>query len=238
VALVATPASADTITAPQGGQIFYSNILVSGAGYGAVTSLLDFKGLPSTGSVSGCVTWNGTTDIKSGCTIGSYGTFDSDQTNSPDWKSQTVDILTTGVPSPFDLAIVFNPSESSAISVDKLAVTFYKDDGTALYIAELASPQLFLNGGSGTGGAGFVFGLDYDSALAIQNILNTAGLNFSSVRIGLSSDLSQFDSHTVFFVGDVPGLVAPVVPEPATLGLMGSALLGLAYMLRRRRKQG
>lgn len=135
--------------------------------------------------------------------------------------------------SPFDLAIVFNPAQGSAISVDKLALTFYKLNGDPLYIAELGSAVLFPNGGPGLGGAGFVFGLDRDSAVAVQQAMGS--LTFSDVRIGLSSNLSLVDGQSDFFVGNVPGLV--VAPEPATLGLMGSALLGLAYLLRRRRKQ-
>jgi hypothetical protein len=118
-----------------------------------------------------------------------------------------------------------------------LALTFYDPLHPSVNItADLGAPVLFPDGGVGSGGSGFVFGLDWDSAVAVQQWLLDNTLNFSDVRLGLGADISNHEKHSYFFVADADGLV--VAPEPATVGLMGSALLGLAYLLRRRRKQG
>jgi hypothetical protein len=226
VLCAAAPASASLM--------FYQNINVTGSGHGTVTEILGFPNTIDDITVSGCVklTTSGTTAFGGPCPSAQY-TFGSDQIQSGGNSSQIVragNVFSTMTP--FSLAIVYDPSQRDAIQVDRLVLTFYNLANQPFYSAALPSPVNFPDGGTGSGGSGFTFGLDWDQAVAVQNALGPS-LTFADVRLGLGAEVSGHDSHSYFFVANVDNLVQ--TPEPATYVLIGSALLGLGWLARRKR---
>jgi hypothetical protein len=230
---VLSPASAS--------MMFYYNIDIQGTGHGTVTEILGFPNPGGSNPVeqSGCVklTITGTDTFGGACSseVGSY-VFGNDQITNGGNKSQTVlvgNVSTTTTP--FTLAIAYDPNQNTPpMQVEHLVLTFYNDiTHEEIYSAFLPSPFYIQNPGGGSGGSGFLFGLDWDQAVELQAIVSAIpNFSFSDVRLGLGADVTGASSHSYFFVFDQPGLV--VTPEPATFALIGAGLLALGLLPRRK----
>lgn len=216
---------------------------LSGTGLGAVDTVLTLTSPANSTTEQGCV------GRSAGCPGGTLNTTPSDTGrviggtlggNEMTGDAQTKTILgsTLGPLSASDLRIVFNPQEPGSadqqnITLNDLRVTIYNSDGTVQFNSgALPSAINFPDATGGVGQAGFFFRLDATQAAA-------AGTIDATDRIGLSALLTnaQGGPETFFVtaVGDRTPPTAPI-PEPTTLLLVGSGLMGLAAWQAVRRR--
>jgi hypothetical protein len=211
----------------------------SGTGLGAVTTVLTVQNTPSE---TGCVSFGGTL----GATMtGGVCTGSSADVKTGNSQTQTRTLGEAGVTSAGNFGLVFNGVEPSgdSIVVDSMTASIYSPSGTLLYQtsgllcqnssggAIVAGPCTLPVTGSGTGNSGYLVVLDATQAAAataagaFANSNNVLGLSFSATS-------TAGGAETVFLANT--GTPVTAVPEPTSMMLFGSGLIGLAARLRRR----
>lgn len=145
-----------------------------------------------------------------------------------------------GVRNASDLGIfldIVEPGNDNLLTIqgrNSLVLTAYRNDGTVLdsffYTGEFRN--LTATPGPGGGRSDHVFGLDSVQAARLQALIDAN----PDLRLGLAATLgSTFGGPDQFFFGSLNRPSQPV-PEPATMLLFGTGVVGLAARLRRRRK--
>ena len=228
-ALRLTAAAAALLPALAGAQaIQYTGELSgTGSGLGAVLTVLTLNNTRNISS--GCVTPTGT----SGCGFVDNTVQESSTTRLLSEIGGLTSTLGTG------LRIVANFSEPAgdAAQIDQLQLQLFGGDGSVLYTGNLDTPRLFESSQTGVGNIGFSFGLTAAASTTFQGIIDGLG-SLENVRIGLGASLSDvqggLDTFALVRV-DGGGGTGSVVPEPGTWALLGTGLLGLAGIARRRR---
>jgi hypothetical protein len=108
-------------------------------------------------------------------------------------------------------------------------LTAYGSGGEVLFQGSLAAPINFGDELNGQGLGDRVFALDAIQAARLQAVLQAN----PDLRLGLSASTSgDTGSFTNFKLGSAPA----AVPEPMTMFLFGTGLVGVAGFARRRRK--
>jgi len=140
-----------------------------------------------------------------------------------------------------DIGLVFNISETGqdlTVTLQNLYLQIASTDGTSFfaYLDPSYNSALLLEQGTGTGlgGSGFVFVLDTQEAALATSFTSqhcTAGLN-CAIGGGFSVTNTNDGNESLFTTSLNPS--TPVVPEPASIFLLGTALTGLMVWKRKR----
>jgi hypothetical protein len=217
---------------------FQDETFASGSGIGAVPTVLV---LQETAAESGSVSWDGSTTVIA----------DDAMPQSRTWSVE--DLAGIGIfATDTEFGLVFNINEtggaSAGVDLTALEVNFFSASGSLLFSAPYAClacpypvPLTLLEAGQGTGSSGFLFRVALDPSETAAFFGNPGN------RLGLFASISSSDSGPeTFYLADLFPLTVPgdplepldpalVTPEPASLVLFGSGLLGLAFLVRSRR---
>ena len=221
--------------------VFVGIVTVGGTGLGTVNTVLTIQNSPTE---QGCVGYTSTGDVignfttsnQSGCPA---GTNTDVKTGAS--QTQTRSLSDAGITSGSNFAILFNAVEPSgnSISLDGLVANFYNGTTGALLFSAVytgTNPLTFPTTQTGTGNTGSEFTLNAAEAAQLQGFINTLGL--ANVRVGLGASAgvpeTSAGGNETFFIFNSG--TATVVPEPSTVVLTASGMLGLVGFVRRRRR--
>ena len=220
--------------------ILLSSTAISGSGLGNVNTVLTLQSPGSSTTEAGCVLPGGTPGVGTQCSAFGAG-FTGGTVLSGASQIGAPTLGTLGVLNANDLRIVLNATEPAgdAITVQQLSLNLY--NGTTLLgtTHSLATAVTIPNTLTGVGQAGFAFGLDTIQAGQVNaQLTGLTAAQRAAVQVTLAAQLTgATGGPDTFFVANAPG--APInpaaVPEPATMGLVGSVLIGGVLLLRKRR---
>ena len=224
--------------------VMVGEVTIGGTGLGTVNTVLTIQSQANATTEQGCVVRSGSTDAignftyatsGTGCVIGTNGDVLTGTS-----QTQTRTLAEAGITSASNFAILFNASEPSgnSISLDGMIANFYDASGNLIFSASSDKSQYnFDQTFTGTGNTGQEFTLDATQAAALQTAINNAG-GVGNVRVGLGAaagnPFAATGGNETFFVFNSGR--ATVVPEPSTVVLTASGMIGLVGFMRRRRR--
>jgi len=234
LALLAAPmavARADLVLVP-------GITVVGGTGLGTVSTVLTISSQGSSTTEQGCVGFSAGGDVTGtflnpvvGCSAATNG-------DVLHGASQTLTrtLAEAGITSASNFAILLNAAEPGGndITLTGLVANFYNSGGALIFSAVYTgAPINFPSTEVGTGNSGFAFSLTPTQAAALQTQIGLNG-GLAGVRVGLGASLSNATGgNETFFIFNAAA--GTVTPEPSTIVLTASGLIGLVGFVRRRR---
>lgn len=199
----------------------------SGTGIGTVNTVLTVQGKGNSTTESGCVTLSG------------FNTCAGFGTDAKNGASQTGVRSISGVTGS-NLRVVLNfdePANASGGTLNNAVVTLFSGSNS-ISSTPFSSPITFNNTFNGIGQSGFLFGLSASDATLFQSFIN-ANADTDNFMIGIGATLSDVTGGPETFYTGIASTNPPTstVPEPGSMALMGTGLVGLVPTLRRNRKK-
>ena len=219
--------------------VLIGTVTVGGTGLGTVNTVLTLQSQGSNTTEQGCVGRGAGVDFIGPTAVGpcvAGATLDV-QTGAS--QTQTRTLAEAGITTGANFAILFNAVEPSgnSITMNSLSANFYNATTGALLLTSTytLAPHNFLTSQTGTGNSGEEFTLSAADAATLQGLITTNTL--AGIRVGLSTKegdgLPAEGGPETFFIFNSP--IATLAPEPSTVALMATGLIGLAGFVRRRR---
>ena len=220
-----------TLSAPaRADLILIGPALIQPAGIGTVPTILSLQSQGNATDETGRTSFDGTNSVTTSLVnpagAAQPGVDTTVITGGANNQARTLAELGVGQAS--DLRIFFNinePTTTADVLLRTLIVTAYDTTGAAVFTASLAAPLALIEIGNGIGTSDYAFGLTALQAADLQAVFS------SDLRIGIEASISNAQGGFESFFG---GSTDTVIPEPATLALVGLALVGMGGALRRR----
>jgi hypothetical protein len=219
--------------------VYVGTVTVGGTGLGTVNTVLTLTSQGNNTTEQGCVGRGAGVDFIGSTAVGSCVAGATTDVQTGASQTQTRTLAEAGITSGANFAILFNAVEpaGNSITLNSLTATFYNaTTGAVLHVANFTgAPINFLNTQTGTGNTGEAFALSAAEAATLQGLIGANGL--TGIRVGLSTKagdpLAATGGPDTFFIFNSGA--ATVTPEPSTVALVATGLVGLVGFVRRRR---